>query len=140
MENIISNGLHYLSGIGHSTKHNWDGTEINVNLFCIDDKTYGVYEDPDDGWRSYGRLEEVDDKCQYTFPPQSIKVVNEKVYNETDYGIYTEYEDKFIIHIYDAINGKEVLVVGTDYSDDYYPLAIFNYTPENLEINKVKKG
>lgn len=127
MENIISDGIHYLSGIGYSTKE--DGWScINVYLFCIDGKTYGAYEDPDDGYRSFGCLEEMDAKCQYTFPPQAVRVVNERVDGEI--------EDKFMIHILDAVNGKEVLVVGTDYSDGYYPMAIFNYTPENLEINK----
>lgn len=137
MENIISDGIHYLSGIGYSTKeYGWSNKGINVYLFCIDGKTYGAYEDPDDGYRSFGCLEEMDAKCQYTFPPQAVRVVNKRVDRKIEHDGWLEYENKFMIHILDAVNGKEVLVVGTDYSESYYPMAIFNYTPENLEINK----
>lgn len=137
MENLISDGIHYLSGIGYSTKEDgWGYKDINVYLFCIDGKTYGAYEDPDDGYRSFGCLEEMDAKCQYTFPPQAVRVVNERVDRINHEDGWHEYEDKFMTHILDAVNGKEVLVVGTDFSESYYPMAIFNYTPENLEINK----
>ena len=138
MENIISDGIHYLSGIGYSTKEDgWSNKGINVKLFCIDGKTYGAYEDPDDGYRSFGCLEEMDAKCQYTFPPQAVRVVNESLDRKIAYEDgWIEYEDKFMMRILDAVNGKEVLVVGTDFSESYYPMAIFNYTPENLEINK----
>ena len=47
-------------------------------------------------------------------------------------------EDKHLLVMTDATNGKEVLVVGTDYTDDYYPNACFHWQPENLEINKTK--
>lgn len=142
--NVISDGEHFLSGIGHTTiKPNFSfiNRDIDVDLFCIDGVTYGAYIDPDDGYRSYGVIDKVTDcKCQYTFPPQRVMVKNEEIagkihYKDDDYE-WDRYESKKLIRITDAVNGKEVLVVGTDYSEDYYPYAIFHYTPENLEVNK----
>lgn len=134
-EKLIADGIHYLSGIGSVTEYD-EWTINDVKLFCLDGKTYGAYVDRCDGYRSYGHIGEVDYKCQYTFPPQPVQVVNACVNDVIKHDGWTEYEDKFMIRILDATNGKEVLVVGTDNSDSFYPVAIFNYTPENLEINQ----
>lgn len=136
-DNIISNGLHTISGIGNITTQ--DGlydTDIDVDLFCIDGVTYGAFIDPHDGYRSYGVIKKMPEyKCQYTFPPQPIKIENKIIKgNPMDYFV----EDKHLLVMTDATNGKEVLVVGTDYTDDYYPNACFRWQPENLEINKNK--
>ena len=138
--NLIENGVHYLSGIGSTTYHDdWNNEDIDVELFCIDDVIYGAYIDPEDGQRSYGRITAATDiadcKCQFTFPPQKVIVENVHTKIEDEYGIAT---DAYKLVIKDAILNKEVLVVGTDYSDDYYPCAIFNYQPMNLYANVEK--
>lgn len=136
-DNIISNGLHTISGIGNTTTQEgvYD-TDVDVDLFCIDGVTYGAFIDPNDGYRSYGVIKKMPEyKCQYTFPPQPIKIENKIIKgNPMDYFA----EDKHLLVMTDATNGKEVLVVGTDYTDDYYPNACFHWQPENLEINKNK--
>ena len=135
--NVISNGLHTISGIGDAIIHDdWNDEDIDVDLFCIDGVTYGAWIDPDDGYRSYGVIKAMPEhKCQYTFPPQSIKIENKTIKgNPMDYFA----EDKTLFVMTDATNGKEVLVVGTDYSDNYYPNACFKWQPENLEVNQGK--
>ena len=37
------------------------------------------------------------------------------------------------------MGGKLILEVGTCNTDDYYPYTVFNYYPENMDINKDKK-
>ena len=140
--NIIEDGIHYLSGIGSTTYHDdWNNEDIDVELFCIDDVIYGAYIDPEDGYRSYGRITAATDiadcKCQFTFPPQKVIVENVHTKIEDEYGIAT---DAYKLVIKDAILNKEELVVGTDYSDDYYPCAIFSYQPMNLYANVEKSA
>ena len=142
-QNTISDGKHFLSGVGHATIKcdNIYSDDVDVDLFCIDGITYGAFIDPDDGYRSYGSIQEVKEhKCQYTFPPQPVNIqnvnINEEVYCEDNFGEWYEYISKDFLRMTDAVNGKEVLEIGTDYSENYYPCAIFHYTPENLEINK----
>ena len=136
-DNVIQNGLHTISGIGNITIQ--DGlydTDIDVDLFCIDGITYGAFINPDDGYRSYGIIKKMpENQCQYTFPPQPIKIEN-KVVKGNPMDCFPE--DKHLLVMTDATNGKEVLVVGTDYTDGYYPQACFHWRPENLEINKDK--
>lgn len=137
---LISDGVHYLSGIGSTSFHNeWNDEEIEVNLFKIDDVVYGAYVDPDDGYRSYGCItatpEFVGMKCDTEFPPQ--KVIVENVKKEIPSCVENDWVgiDKELLIIKDAILNKNVLVVGTDYSEDYYPMAIFDYQPMNLYVN-----
>ena len=143
-ESIIEDGVHYLSGIGSTTYYDeWNKVMVDVDLFCIDDVVYGAYIDPDDGYRSYGRITAAtaiaDCKCQFTFPPQKVIVENVHTKVDCEYGFVT---DAYKLVIKDAVLNKEVLVVGTDYSDDWYPCAIFNYQPMNLYANveKAAKG
>ena len=141
-ESIIEDGVHYLSGIGSTTYYDeWNKVMVDVDLFCIDGVVYGAYIDPDDGYRSYGKITAATDiadcKCQFTFPPQKVIVENVHTKIEDEFGITT---DAYKLVIKDAILDKEVLVVGTDYSDDWYPCAIFNYQPMNLYANVEKSA
>ncbi len=56
MEHIISNGRHMLSGVGHATIETVWKEKVDADLFRIDGVTYAAYEDPSDGYRSYGGL------------------------------------------------------------------------------------
>ena len=142
-KNLISDGIHYLSGIGSvqfTDENSINYNEIEGNLFEIDGVTYLAYLDPDDGWRSYGVMQPTTQyKCQYTFPPQKVIVTNRHIEEElTDDWGYNEQVKRDFLIIKDAILNKEVLAVGTDYSEDYYPVAIFRYSPMNLYANVVK--
>lgn len=134
----MRNGKYMMSGVGSATMtDDWNGNDIDIDLFCLDGVVYGAYIDPDDGYRSYGVIRPTDYKCQYTFPPQEVIVeeVEERVPHE---GCYDYDEHRRFITITDAKNGKLILKVGTDYTDDYYPMAIFSYSPENFEVNQGK--
>jgi len=50
---------------------------------------------------------------------------------------YTGYntDAEGLIDFIDIITGKPVLSVGTDWSDSYYPYAVFEFMPENMAIN-----
>jgi len=136
---VISNGLHYLSGIGDAQiKDDFNGGMIDARLFCIDGQTYCVYTNPDDGYRSYGAIRTTNKKCQYTFEPQPILAVNKKVegYDDNNEGYWRDEVNKSMLVLLDAINHQEVLTIGTDYTEDYYPCAIFDYQPQNMEVNK----
>lgn len=131
----LTKGVHYLSGVGFGTIHDeWNDEDIDVDLFCIDGVTYGAYVDPDDGYRSYGHIGVSNLECQYTFEPQKVivDIVEEREVDET-WGGYIR--DVRMVIIKDAILNKEVLRVGTDYADSYYPMAIFDYQPMNLYSN-----
>ncbi len=127
----IKEGRHILSGIDDYAKQLGDYEEDSEAIVLqIDDINYGFYVDPSDGYRSYSEVEELPNfKCQHTFPPQFVDLEIETIprgYDDYDY----------ILKFKDAINGKIVLEVGTEFVTDYYPCAVFKWFPENLEINR----
>ena len=131
----IENGVHYLSGISPATfSTGWD-EEIEGYVVQIDGQNYGIYSDPDDGYRSYGCWFPTDIQCTNTFPPQ--KVLVEQI--DTDW----EYEDEEDCYptkrcgLYITNEEHELILhIGTVWYDSYYPMATFEYHPENLPINK----
>lgn len=137
VDGIVSNGVHILSGIGEYSTKNDDGKDMEVTVFQIDGNNYAMALDPYDGYRSYGTIEKTDFTPQYTFPPQQVEIhffnKEKRVYIE---GCGSEtYKSRYMIM---TDHGREVLRVGTDYTDYYYPVAIFEYYPKNLEINQDK--
>ena len=136
---LIPNGEYELSGVGFTTipvGFFYDEETADGDTFCLNGITYVAYADPDDGYRSYGIFAKSKEECQYKFPPQKVKVTNYVEKDDSDETYYPTNIKKIVIT--DAVTGDEILVIGTDYSDDYYPCAIFRYTPENLYINKGK--
>lgn len=129
LPNIVS-----LSGVGYTVRRNeglFSRPDVNVIVLVIDGVRYGAYEDPDDGYRSYGAFGEIDgdemidkNRCFVTtFEPQQMVCVTDKVGSvET-------------LSLYDCTTGKLVVRVGTDYTEDYYPVAIFEYNPQNMAVN-----
>lgn len=126
-EQVISNGMHKFSGICTYCETDKNGFyNKDGYLIIIDNCIYKCLTDPDDGYRSYGEFEKVDDpsiKCTNIFPAQDVLVKF----------IKTEYK-KFYEFI-NVNNAETVLLIGTDYSEDYYPVAIMYYDPKNLPIN-----
>lgn len=119
---MIKPGKHYLSGIDTTTVNG-----IDYYLFILDGITYEAWEDPADGYRSWANIEKSDKTVRFTFPPQEVILIDNEN-NERDY-----------IRMYDAQNGKLVLKIETDDWDNYYPIARFEYHPENMEVNKNRK-
>lgn len=131
----LTEGKHMLSGIGQTTfkGSEWEDTTMNVMLFCIDGVVYGAYEDPSDGYRSYGYIEKYEgDAKLYMFSPQPVMIWHDDKTREEDH------TDESVLRMVDFKTGKEILTVGTNYDESYYPYCIFHYQPENLYINQNK--
>jgi len=111
-------GKHILTGVDYLPKEY--GAEA---IFCLDGITYKITEDADDGYRSYmGQLEITTQKVRNTFPEQKVVVT------------YRGEDEEMLVFITES--GKKLLAVGTDYSEDYYPMAIFDWNPELMDINQ----
>jgi hypothetical protein len=105
--------------------------DANVVNFVLDRKTYRAIEDPEDGYRSSLRtLCLTKHKVANRFTPIEVLGIYEE---RSRYGSSAN-----VIQFYDAQNGKLVLEVGTDNSDDYYPSFVGSFTPENMHINEGK--
>lgn len=125
---VISRGWHMLSGFCDTTfKDDYSDEELNALIVRIDDKNYLCYEDPDDGYRSHSEFDVTDKECTNTFPPQRVMVMH---YDRGRSG----YKDCGI-EVYNP-DFELILRVGTDNYDDYYPMAVWEWHPENLPINK----
>ena len=135
----ISNGIHTLSGINDLIiKGNYEdpyylSEDANGYVFILDGKTYVVFEDPEDGYRSCGKICEAKNGeiCTNIFPEQKVLVKYINGIKEDDWCNYK-------IWYYEFRNPKTkklILKIGTDNYDDYYPMSIFEYHPENLPIN-----
>jgi len=126
-------GLHELSGVDNTTEqvklYEWRESteECDVVRFILDGVTYKAVEDPDDGYRSHcSELIVCNEPITNNFPPQKVfgKMKDDDKYNVND-----------TIQFFDLLNGKLVLEVGTDNTDDYYPYCVMNWNPQNLSIN-----
>ena len=129
MEVKLEEGKHLLSAGGDINLENEYGDEMSGVAFIIDDNVWVAYEDPADGYRSYGKFEPYTGDAKQlegliTFPEQEVNLE----FKEEDY-----FEGIALTNIK---NGKEILNVGTDYSDSYYPYCHFEWIPENLPINQ----
>lgn len=125
-------GYHTLSGV-EETKIEiddyWSGKiETNAIIIQLDGKNYAFVADPDDGYRSYCKDPvEVKQSPKYKFSNISVNVI----VREEDDGWET---DRLLV-FNDVKNEKEVLIVGTDNYNDWYPCCRFEWHPENLSIN-----
>jgi hypothetical protein len=91
--------------------------------FTLDGVTYMATEDPDDGYRSMMReIKIVDQELSNKFP--EVEVMCTMRYRED------------ILDVLDASNGKIILSVGTDDSEDYYPWWVAEWVPENMACNR----
>lgn len=121
-------GLHILSGVDYEFEHckqHIHDSYTNVINFVLDDVCYTAVEDDNDGYRS------AMDKLFVSnyLPKQRFSVV-----------VFAHMRENFsrergILDFYDVKNGKLVLSVGTDNTEDYYPCFVDNFTPENMSIN-----
>lgn len=128
---LLPEGKHKFSGIDPYMRPG-DYGDYEGYYIVIDDTVYAFERDPDDGYRSYGNLyipENISvNDIKNRFPSQDVIVTR---YNREDTNGY-----KYFHSITDAETGKTILEIGTDYTVDYYPMAICHYYPENMAINQ----
>ena len=128
-------GLHKLSGVDMNSemvKREWgdDFEDCQVINFVLDRKTYTAIEDPSDGYRSSMReIKQSKVVVKNTFAPVHVMGImrGKSDYNEND-----------VVDFYDTKNGKVILSVGTENTNDYYPCFVAEFTPENMAINEGK--
>lgn len=132
----LENGIHLFSGISDTTVSCGYGDRESANGYIvqIDGANYCIYEDPDDGYRSYGVFCETAEECTNTFKPQKVMV---EVYDtgweeQEDYGEYK----RAGVKITNPNDGSLILEIATQWYDSYYPMACLSYHPENMPINK----
>jgi hypothetical protein len=126
-------GEHELDAVDESTEQvkAWYGEsheDANCIRFRLDGKVYTAIEDPSDGYRSsMEKLFVSQDEMKNVFRP--VKVLA-RIRTEAEYGGSAE-----ILQLLDVANGKVILEVGTDNSDDYYPSFVASWQPQNLAVN-----
>lgn len=101
-------------------------------MFRLDGVVYEAIENPEDDYRSsLGALRRAEDGTPMvnTFTPTHVKC--EHIISRGD-----DYYDTCDILRFTATgNGKTVLEVGTDNSDDYYPSCVLSFFPQDLPAN-----
>ena len=119
-------GRWVLSGAepGYTPKKSFYGGEPTLS-FILDSKTYTAVEDPADGYRSYLRDVYEGGECANTFAGEEvdIRLVEGDRYF---YGIIAT----------STATGEEILRIGTNDYDDYYPVCILEFHPQNLDVNQ----
>jgi len=128
LESLV--GMHTLSGVDRVTvpegisEHRYDESGDILN-FVLDGKIYSAFEDGNDGYRSIlGVILVTEGALENMF--EAVGVL----------GVMKEGVDYDILDLYDVANGKIVLSVGTDYTDDYYPWFVAEFEPRNLHVNE----
>ncbi len=109
--------------------------------FILDGKTIKVSEDPSDGYRSSMKDVQIGGQCNNTFPP--VKVIA-KFYHDVSEIPGDDHRNLYgmsngpceILCIFDAETESEVIRVGTDYSEDYYPHFVHEWHPEAMATNR----
>ncbi len=128
-------GKHLMTGVNQGErpiKSDYAGYEnCDTITFELDGVAYQATEDPQDGYRSCMRELDIVPTSAITnrFSPAEVMCVMRKL-------PYRDEDD--ILDCYDTSTGKVVLSVGTDDSDNYYPVWVAEFTPENMAINANK--
>lgn len=98
------------------------------NEFKIGSMIWEAIEDPDDGYRSYFDSIQRNASTGIFFKEPIAIIKIEKV----------EDDDRAIsgYRLVDTYDGHEWLLIGTDYSDRYYPCFEFRYNPKGMNLNE----
>lgn len=93
--------------------------------FTLDGVTFRVHEDESDEYRSYGvGPYETAGKCSNTFGGQAVIAI-------------IRADDAFDgVELVNPDGGAVIVQAGTDVSDDYYPMARWSFSPQNLTANR----
>lgn len=129
-------GEHILDAVDRDTEEiarEWRGTEhCEVIRFRLDGKVYTAVEDPDDGYRSsMDKIFVSDAPMKNVFAPCKVLA---RMDTEREYGGTND-----TLELLDCANGRVILRVGTDNSDDYYPWFVAEWLPANMAINALAR-
>ena len=141
MESILENaprlaldelsGRHMLHGCERlSVMMQGENEARNGFKFAFDGINYIAIEDPDDGYRSCCEdlvISEIPPR--YTFPGELVLC---DILTENSSG-----ESMDILEVRNPETLEIIFEVGTANVDDYYPVFVCNYHPENLSINVI---
>ena len=127
-------GIHKLSAVQYyENKSDYSWHNCKGYYVVIDDVVYAFEYNPDDGYRSWGTVFIVDNMSidniekKNKFIPQDVMIehiTRDKYYDSVDY-----YEIK------NPNTAEVILKIGTDRSDSYYPMAIFEFDKKALKNN-----
>lgn len=125
-------GEHTLDGVDSETikVEQWKDyfEDSEVFRFRLDGQIYAAVEDPSDGYRSsMKKLILAEGPIRNAFAPVRVLV---RLSSKGDYGQVND-----TLEMLDMANGKTILRVGTDNTDDYYPWFVSEWTPQNLAVN-----
>lgn len=134
LKNLI--GLKRLSGVDFKSsikrKSDWEDDEFedaNCCRFVLEGTVYCAVENPSDGYRSSMRelLVNPEGKVENRFPP--ILVLCRHISK-------SEYKSADLLELIDVKTAEVVLLVGTDNTEDYYPVFVASFRPENMISNQ----
>jgi len=125
-------GEHVLDAVDLSTEkvERWGNyfEDANVIRFRLNGVVYTAIENPEDDFRS--SLDKLfvssDDEMRNVFPP--VKVIGRKKAS-------SQWNANDTLELVDVETGKVVVEVGTDNFDDYYPMFVSAFWPENMITN-----
>jgi hypothetical protein len=128
LESLV--GAHELSGVSFDdipakTELNPEYEDANRCTFILDGEAYQAIEDPSDGYRSTLRTLLRCDPALVSNRFEPIQVVGSMRGR-------TGYTENDVIDFRDTRNGKVILSVGTENTDDYYPSYVADWQPENI--------
>lgn len=128
-------GHHILSGIElgmtKTNTYELDNVDAGYIRFILDGVTYEALEDPDDGYRQYCTgIYKTDNPCKFKIPPVAVEIVEKEGEREDDYLEGLVFRD--------IVSKQEILKIGTNYWDSYYPTCVFEWHPERLALNIIR--
>ena len=104
--------------------------QCEVLRFRLDGITYMAIQDPSDGYRSCLGAFRIDEtEVKNTFPPARVLV--RKLIDR-----YAGGPEADLLEMTCVATGKQILVVGTDHADDYYPSFVADFQPAHLPCNQ----
>jgi len=129
LEDLV--GMHTLSGVDRVTitpeVEEYKYGDADVLNFVLDGKVHSAIEADNDGYRSMlGQIFVSEGKLENMFVPVGVLGVMRE---------HSSYACE-ILDLYDVANGKLVLSVGTENSDDWYPWFVAEFEPRNLHVNE----
>jgi hypothetical protein len=117
LKNLV--GLHQLEGVDFGV-NNQLHRDASVCLFRLDGVTYAAMEDPEDGYRSMLKgIVVTEQPLLNKFPPVPVMAT------------FTDADEDSILTFYSLETSRVLFRIGTDYTDSYYPMFIFEFHPEN---------
>lgn len=117
----------------------------NALSFCVDNVTFTLMEDPDDGYRSAlgAIIRREGNHCKNQFPPVPLGL---RFVSSTGPGcapiegdLIAASREANLFELFDEgaqtdeeRSAEVALCAGTDYTDDYYPCCVTYFSPESL--------